>query len=136
MSNDYVEGLLQELEQERRNIVSSQEYYKSLVQDFYSETEPFEEPSPETEESFAEELRVIAEMIAHCVVIGDSDILYTYAIEPIKADPTKLSSFNNINWYLDAFNDKYQNSQSDSEKVYLWSVINELEIIAGGSAAA
>ncbi|MBD2234944.1 hypothetical protein [Phormidium tenue] len=136
MSNDYVEGLLRLLEQERRKIVSSQKNYKSLVQDFYRKTEPFEEHRPETEESFAEELRLIAEMIAHCIVIGDSDVLYTYAIEPIKADPTRLSSFNNISWYLEAFKDKYRNSQSDSEKVYLWSVINELKIIAVGSAAA
>ena len=118
------------LEQERDKIVAKQKDYRELVKTLYDSTKPFEEARPETQSSFTEELRLLGEMIAHCMVIGDTEILYTYAINLIKEKPARLSSFRNMDSYIDALNDKYKASQYDGEKIYLSYLISELQIVA------
>lgn len=125
-------GRLQEiLERKGREIMRNRKNYRRLVGELYEATQPFEKPRHDTKENFAEELRILAEMIGHCVVLGDSEVLYTYAVKPIRRNPRVLSSFQRMDSYLHAFYSKYKISESDSEKFYLGKLINELKILSG-----
>lgn len=112
----------------------SQKSYKRLVEDLYEEEKPFESTRANTLENFSEELAILCKMIAHCLVLDSSEILYKYAINLIRENPRRLSNHEDINSYISAFIDKYEASTSISERAYLWQLINELKIISGGDA--
>jgi hypothetical protein len=128
--------LLAMLEKMRERIMQTQSDYRSLVHQLYQMTQPFSKSRPQTEESFKEELRILAEMIGHCVVLDSSEILYTYAIYPIKKNPGILASSYNLQAYIEAFSNKYRSSESDSEKLYIRHFINEIKLINGEDVAA
>lgn len=114
--------------------MNSQKSYRRLVEDFYEKEKPFECTRANTLENFSEELVILSKMIAHCLVLDSSEILYKYAINMIRENPRRLSNYEDMSSYVSAFLDKYESSKSISEKAYLWQLVNELKIIAGGDA--
>jgi hypothetical protein len=128
-------SLNDELKKVWRDIMNSQKSYKRLVDDLYEQEKPFEAVRENTLDNFNKELVIICKMIAHCLVLDSSEILYKYAIDLIRENPRRLSNYEDMNSYISAFQDKYESSTSISEKAYLWQLINELKIISGGDAS-
>lgn len=136
-----LERLLSDIRRIQAKIMNAKKNYRSLVDSLYSEIQPFEtkpseESRPDTEDAFIEELKILAEMIGHCVILGDSQILYKYAIKPIRKNPRVLSTPNHIESYISAFSEKYENAKSDSEKFYLGQLVSELKLIDAGNTEA
>ena len=122
------------LRQKREKIMRAQGNYRDLVHQLYTNTQPFGFARPKTLECFEVELKILAEMIGHCIILDSSEILYMYAIRPIQMNPNILASSHNINAYINVFSEKFSISHSMSEKIYLAQLINELKLISNGDS--
>lgn len=103
--------------------------YENVVHQMYQTAQPFAKHRAATRENFQEELIILGEMVAHCVVLESFKILDMYAIYQIRANPRILASHHNMDAYIAAFYQKLGSSQSDGEKLYLQKLINEFGLI-------
>ncbi|MFG6100485.1 hypothetical protein SPB21_34930 [Leptothoe sp. ISB3NOV94-8A] len=112
-----------------KRMMQSRIEYENVVHQMYEEEKPFERHRPATVEDFEEELKILGEMVAHCIVLESSKILDMYAIFKIRENPRILASHHNMEAYISAFDEKRVASTSDGEKLYLQQLIDELRLI-------
>ncbi|MEA5446999.1 hypothetical protein VB780_00350 [Leptolyngbya sp. CCNP1308] len=121
--------VLQSINSLRNEIMQTRQQYKNLVNSFYSQNPPFGKARERGKENFAQELEIFVEIIAHCLVIGDSDILYLYVVNPLRKTPGILSRHDKIDMYMKAIRKKFNSTKSESERFYLAKLAKELNII-------
>ena len=109
--------------------MQSRDEYENVVHQMYQEEKPFEKHRASTREDFKEELRILGEMVAHCVVLESFKVLHMYAIYRIRENPYILASHHDMGAYINAFDEKRELSESDGEKLYLQQLIDELRLI-------
>ena len=115
----------------KRKIVQNRDEYKSLLSEFYKQKPPFIQGRDINEENFTDDLNQYLQMIAHSLIIGNSDILYEYGIKPIEEDVKVLVCHDDLSIYIQAFQDKFDDSTSDSEKFYLAMLIRAIRTANG-----
>lgn len=119
----------------RAKIMQDREEYKSLLSELYTCQPPFTRDRSRDKENFAYELKQYVEMIGHCMIIGDSDILYKFGIVPIQNDVKVLVGHDDLNMYIDAFLVKFKDSNSEGERFYLAMLIRALKTVKGETVA-
>lgn len=110
-------------------MMQSRNEYENVVHQMYQAEQPFGKHRAATAENFQEELMILGEMVAHCVVLESFKILDMYAIYQIRGNPRILASHHNMGAYIAALYGKIGSSQSDGEKLYLQKLIDELRLI-------
>ena len=113
----------------RESIMGDREEYKQLVCEFYRE-QPllFRGKDRTNQETFREEIKEYYRMIGHCLIAGDSDILYEFGIQPFETDLETLVYYDKLNLYIEVFEKRF--SKDDIEegvKFYLAMLIRALK---------
>lgn len=111
--------------------MQNREEYKNLLRELYTLQPPFKKGRPRDRKNFEYELKQYMDMIANCLIIGDSDILYQFGIAPVEKDVTVLVGHSDLDMYISAFSKRFDGSNSDGEKFYLAMLIRALRAIKG-----
>lgn len=127
-----LDGLLQNIQDLGGRIMKDQNEYARLVDKIYQRSTPLYANRPKSDDTFGEELEVIGDIIAHCLVIGDSKLLHDFIIDPINDDLangnlTVLTFPDSLASYINAFTDFSQKSDTQTERIYWSLVINTFE---------
>ena len=108
-------------------IMRDQSEYSRLVERIYESDPPLKAGRPKTNDTFSQEIGVIGDIIAHCLIIGDSKLLHDFVIDPIKDDLAKgsltlLTFPDSLENYACALKDLAERSGTETGKIY-WSLV-------------
>lgn len=120
------------VEQLKRNIMEGRESYKKIVFDLYRESPLlYKGKDCRNNEIVKNELTGYYEMIGHCLIIGDSDVLYEFGIKPLK-DIHVLARPQQLNAYIHAFETRFDNEETpEGMKFYLAMLIRAFKSVKG-----
>ena len=108
-------------------IMRDQNEYAKLVERIYQSEAPLKSGRPRSDDSFTKELTGIGDIIAHCLVIGNSKLIHDFVIDPMKSDIASgslalLTFPDSLENYIDAFKDLAEQSDTETGRIY-WSLV-------------
>lgn len=116
----------------RAQMEESRKQYKEIINQHYEKNSPFLPNRVATDANIRDDLARFIELAAHCIVVGDADILYTWIIKPLKEGRSKLAS-DNLAAYKHSLSLRENSSTTPrQEKIYLKILIEELEKLEQG----
>lgn len=109
-------------------IMELRQEYKELVTELYT-NDPLlhDEKEPYDFAEIDRELKGYYDMIGHCLMIGDSDILYHFGINPLYNDITLLSGYDDLQAYIKSFEDEIEKGVPEGRQFYLEMLIRAFE---------
>jgi hypothetical protein len=112
-------------------VKAARKNYKEIVNDCYKKQDAKKLLFPPMrecyEENFVADLMQYDELVAHCLRAGDTDLLKTWGIDPIFSQPSglhRLALRDDMECYVNSFNDCIQNSQTDLEET-CWIILRD-----------
>jgi DNA-binding protein YbaB len=136
LPQDVVDRLPQSLKQDLEEQLQKMEEYraqykKRIKQYFQSEEEKqklfFSEFNGSLELAQKSNLSRLVELAAHCIVIGDQEILESFVISPLKEGKSQMRT-EDIGAYCYALNEREKlSSTPEQEKTYLRILVKELQ---------
>lgn len=108
-------------------IMRDQSEYTKLVEQIYQSDAPLKAGRPKSDDTFSQELKVIGDIIAHCLILGNSKLLHDFVIDPIKGDLengnlTILTFPGSLENYVNALKDLAEQSTTETGRIY-WSLV-------------
>lgn len=112
------------------DIMGDREEYKQLVYELYKEKPLLHRGKDSTnKELFKEEIRGYYKMIGHCLIVGDSDILYEFGIKPFEMQRESLVRPQNLDQYIEVFERRFKmNDIEEGFKFYLAMLIRAFKL--------
>ena len=116
-----------------QTIMDNREEYKHLVSEFYKE-KPFLYRGKDSSDDdiLKAEIEEYYKIIGHCLIYGDSDILYEFGIQPFEKDIMTLARPDSLGLYIKLFKKRFDKEDTeDGMKFYLAMLIRALKTANG-----
>jgi hypothetical protein len=112
-------------------IEETRQRYKALVDDHFGKKDPFPQHREDCEANFVADIDRYLELVGHCIVAGDPEILYKWGINFLdeKDGLSKLSS-SDLEDYQETFEERRRDSTSAREKIYMDILIDKFKVLA------
>lgn len=126
------QSLKQDLEEQLQKMETYRAQYKERIKKYFQDEERNQNLFHSTLEGSLERaekhnLARLVELVAHCIVIGDQEILESFVIRPLKEGKSQMKS-EDIGAYCYALSNREKsNSIPEQEKTYLRILIKELQ---------